>query len=93
MKLPIGIKPTIDIEKIEDYCLNKEHPVGKHKAKVFHSVLGINAHDSIWLKKQILEKLPESEAKKRYDDQFGIRYQVDIMIQKGNKKALISTIW
>jgi hypothetical protein len=91
--LPAGYKATIEIEKIEDYCLNKNHPVGKHKAKVFHSVLGINAHDSVWLMKQILEKLPESAAQKRYDDEFGIRYQMDIMIEKGNKKALVSTIW
>ncbi len=74
VKLPAGHNAIIDTKKIEDYCLNSNHPVGKHKAKVFHSVLGLTSEDSGLLIRQMLEKLPESEAKKRYEDEFGRKY-------------------
>ena len=67
--------------------------LGKHKAKVFNSALGITSKDTVWLIDQRLEKLPECEAQKWHEDEFGIRYQVDMMIENGIKKALISTIW
>lgn len=35
MKLPNFEKAYIDIEKLRDYCLSLEHPVGKHKATMF----------------------------------------------------------
>jgi len=52
-----------------------DYPVGKHKAKVFNSALGITSKDTVWLIDQILEKLPECEAQEWYEDEFGIRYQ------------------
>jgi hypothetical protein len=32
MKLPNAGDVEIDVRKITDYCLNPEHPSGKHKA-------------------------------------------------------------
>lgn len=83
----------IEHEKIEGYCLNENHPVGKHKAKVFASALGINSKDAEWLINQIRDKLPECEAVTWQEDEYGIRYQVEMQIENGLKKAIISTIW
>ena len=44
MKLPHGERAQIDVQaKLIGYCLNKSHWTGKHKARVFESVLGITA--------------------------------------------------
>lgn len=40
MKLPSGDQAVIDDDKLIGYCLNPEHPEGRHKARVFQSVLG-----------------------------------------------------
>jgi hypothetical protein len=42
MKLPNGEASIVEIEKLWDYCLNLDHPRGRHKARVFLSVLGGN---------------------------------------------------
>jgi hypothetical protein len=41
MKLPNGDQAEISMQKLIGYCLNPEHPSGKHKARVFESALGI----------------------------------------------------
>ena len=35
MKLPHGEAAIVDPQKLTGYCLNLEHPRGKHKARVF----------------------------------------------------------
>ena len=40
-KLPRPERAIVHIEKLADYCLNPEHPSGKHKARVFKSVLNL----------------------------------------------------
>ncbi|MEH1788358.1 MAG: DUF6883 domain-containing protein [Nostoc sp.] len=39
MKLPNPECAIVEIDKIAGYCLNPEHPEGKHKARVFKSAL------------------------------------------------------
>ena len=41
MKLPNCEKAFVDDLKLIAYCLDPEHKVGKHKARVFQSVLNI----------------------------------------------------
>jgi hypothetical protein len=36
-RLPNSERAILDIRKIEDYCLNPEHPRGRHKARLFVS--------------------------------------------------------
>ena len=41
MKLASGDAAMVDIDKLRGYCLDPEHPRGRHKARVFRSVLGL----------------------------------------------------
>ncbi len=50
MKLPNGENAEILMQKLISYCLNPEHSSGKHKARVFASVLGITAENAEILK-------------------------------------------
>lgn len=39
--IPNAKNAVVDIRKLRDYCLNPEHDDGKHKARLFSSVLGM----------------------------------------------------
>jgi hypothetical protein len=45
MKMPGGDAATVDRRKLTAYCLNPEHPRGKHKARVF-ATLGFTAENA-----------------------------------------------
>ena len=55
MRLPNAEHAAIDIEKLKDYCLNPEHPKGKHKARVFYEKLGLTRNDAELLRELVLE--------------------------------------
>lgn len=92
-QLPNPYKAVIDIQKLSEYCLNPFHPTGKHKAKGFTTQLGIKQGDAEWLKAQILEKITEAEAQPQFEDAFGKRYGVDLLIKNGHLEAIIRTAW
>lgn len=52
MKLLNYRKAIIDLRKLREYCLNPEHPVGKHKAHMFKKLLGIGQKDALYLKEK-----------------------------------------
>ncbi|KOR29243.1 hypothetical protein TI05_15475, partial [Achromatium sp. WMS3] len=52
----------INIDKLSGYCLNSEHPDGRHKAKVFMSALNLGKDDAEILKSALLKAIKENEA-------------------------------
>ena len=54
MFLPNKGAAVVELAKLWDYCLNPEHPVGKHKARVFAAVLGFTAEDAARLQGMLL---------------------------------------
>lgn len=93
MKLPNCENALVPIEKLRDYCLNDEHPRGKHKAKVFYSELGLQRKDAGILKKIIEEAVKTFDAVETFKDEYGIRYTVDITYIYKDKQTLIRTLW
>ena len=45
MRLPNGEHAIVDIRKLQEYCLNPQHPRGLNKARVFAAV-GIRDSDA-----------------------------------------------
>jgi hypothetical protein len=62
MKLPNAAKAVVDSEKLRSYCLNSLHIKGKHKARLFSSLLGLNSQDAEKLRKALLEAAKNSDA-------------------------------
>jgi hypothetical protein len=60
MKLPNGESADLGT-KIEDYVLNPKHWEGRHKARVFESVLGITLGNQQVLREAILAAAVNSE--------------------------------
>jgi hypothetical protein len=54
MKLPKPEKAYLDLAKVRDYCLNPEHPRGRHKARVFEEALGLTAEHAEELRDALL---------------------------------------
>lgn len=92
MLLPNLNNAIIPNSKLRDYCLNKEHRTGKHKAILFESVLGFHKSDYRMLKSIIQKGLAESEAILRNKDRFGERYYVDISLENISSHIL-RTAW
>lgn len=83
----------IDIRKLRDYCLNHQHTIGKHKAKVFASIFGNGRKDAKMLKEIIMAKMENADVLFAYEDPFGKRFIADLDIHINNGNALVRTIW
>jgi hypothetical protein len=73
MKIPGGARAVVDIAKLRNYCLSEQHPRGRHKARVFASVLGITAADADVLRQALLMAALEGEALEGERDDYGQR--------------------
>ena len=83
----------IDPVKLRDYCLSPEHPRGKHKARVFQSVLGLEHKDWQLLADAIRENLAAGSWVADSTDEFGSRYHVDMLIEFLDRSAMVRTLW
>jgi len=55
MLIPNPQNAVVDIRKLRDYCLNPEHDDGKHKARLFSSILGMTPDNAEELRQILLE--------------------------------------
>ena len=53
MIIPNAERAVVDVRKLRDYCLNSTHDEGKHKARLFESMLGMTASDAEELRRII----------------------------------------
>jgi len=84
MKLPNAEQAVVDVKKLRDYCLNVHHPRGRHKARVFASSLGIVATDAEILRRELLAAAVTEDAQLIEANEYGQRYQLDLMLAKGD---------
>jgi hypothetical protein len=73
MRLPNPEFAVVDLRKLRDYCLNPEHPRGKHKAQVFSVALGLGAGDAEELRETLLSAARSEEAVTGEEDEYGKR--------------------
>ena len=93
LRLPNFENAYIDLVKLTEYCLNELHPIGKQKALVFKSALGINSSDATLLNQEILKELINCECQEREEDAFGRRFSVTMNIRIFTKTAKVITSW
>ncbi len=93
MLIPNSENAIVDIRKLRDYCLNPEHSDGKHKARLFSSILGMTADNAEELRQILLEVVKTQEAQLGRRDGFGQRYTLDFTIEWQNKSAALRSGW
>lgn len=62
MKLRNGDQAIVDLVKLRHYCLCENHPRGRHKARVFRSVLGLTDADAKLLQDALLKAALNGDA-------------------------------
>jgi hypothetical protein len=97
MRLPNAENAVIDIAKLRDYCLNPNHPEGKHKARAFLEKLDMRREDAEELRQLILEAILTKEATEQRPTEYGRRFVVEFEIERGRGivllKAAVRTAW
>jgi hypothetical protein len=93
MRLPFAEKAYINDHKLIGYCLSETHITGKHKARVFKSILNITADNYLTLKEIILEAVLLNEAVFGGSNQQGNLYTVDFVMTHDGRQAIIRTAW
>jgi hypothetical protein len=92
MKLPNGERAIVDIEKLSGYCLNSQHPRGRHKARVFASV-GIREPDAEELRSALLAAARDGDASLGTANPYGQRYIVDFDLVRQGRTVRIRSSW
>jgi len=92
VKLPNGEQAIVDIGKLLDYCLNVQHPGGRHKARVFASA-GIHETDAAELQTALLTAARENEAQVGLASAYGQRYVVDFNMIRPTRTIRIRSSW
>ena len=93
MIIPNAESAVVDIRKLRDYCLNPEHDEGKHKARLFLSILGMTAENAEELRQILLEVVRSHEAQLGRRDQFGQRYILDFTLEWQDRSATVRSGW
>lgn len=93
MILRNATRAIIDPRKIRDYVLNRDNPVGQHKARVFAGVLGFDRSNVQLLIEQIRRGVVVYPAEPGRVDQYGARYRVDMIVTGPRGSAPVRTAW
>ncbi len=93
MILPNPELAIIDEDKLSGYSLNAEHSEGKHKARVFKSVLNMDASNSAELRQALLDALINYDAVSSKKNAYGQKYIIDFSLSRDDKTATIHSVW
>jgi hypothetical protein len=93
MLIPNAENAVVDIRKLRDYCLSLEHDDGKHKARLFSSILGMTADNAEELRQLLLQVVKTHEAQLGRQDEFGQRYILDFTLEWQNRSATLRSGW
>jgi len=91
--LPAADRAYIDPQKLQDYILSSEHPVGRFKAEFF-ARLGYSQSDWRRLEADILQIARSGTALERQGTRFGRKYEVGgILRGPSGREARVTTVW
>ena len=93
MKIPNAEHAIVDIRKLRDYCLNPQHHKGKHKARLFTALLGMNSNDAEELRNALLEAVKKQDTQLAEKDAYGQLYTLDFTLNWRDKQATIRSAW
>jgi hypothetical protein len=93
MNLPAADRALITPDKLRDYLLSAEHPVGRFKA-AFFGRMGYFRQDWQRLETDILHIARSGIAVPRQLSTFGQKYEVNGMLRgPSGREASVTTIW
>ena len=91
--MPNGGSSIVEIEKLRNYCLNPAHPRGRHKARVFKSLLEMTAVDAEELRAALIDAAMGEDATPGATDIYGNRYIIDFELKRDERTAVVRSCW
>jgi hypothetical protein len=91
--IPGAESAVVELAKFRDYCLNPQHPRGRHKARVFAAALGLTTEDAEEFRQAILSAVRVHDARVTELDAYGQRYEVDFTLSRGDRRATVRSSW
>jgi hypothetical protein len=93
MGLPNGHGATIDAEKVRDYLLSFEHPVGRFKARLFHA-FGYGRDDWPRLQRDLSTAVRSGVARPGQASPYGRKWEVHGTLHGPSGASVgIVTVW
>jgi hypothetical protein len=93
MRLPAADAAIVDLGKVRDYLLSREHPVGRFKA-AFFAALGYTSEDWQQLRRDLVALAASGEASVGRSSAFGQKYEVSGTIRgPSGRRAVVVTVW
>jgi hypothetical protein len=93
VKLPNGERADLG-EKLEEYVLDPRHPRGRHKARVFASVLGITWNNQGVLESALREAASNStDVISTGDEGFGETFEIRFRLTTDKGSATVLSAW
>jgi hypothetical protein len=93
MPIPDADLAFVPADKISDYLLDEQHPIGAGKAKWFHS-LGYDVARPSELEEALRNLVGRSDNFSRKDSPHGVKYVVSASILTPNGKTVnVTTVW
>jgi hypothetical protein len=93
VKLPNASRAVADLSKLQNYSLSASHFWGRHKARVFRSVLGLTAENAHVLREAVLHAAITADAELGHLDEYGQRYVLDFEWRGLAGKAIVRSCW
>ena len=93
MKLPNGDRAVVSDEKLFQYLLNRNHPVGGPHAQLFEHLFGINLTTPQRLRSALLAAAREQEAIPGKACAFGEKYEVRFQMTGKRKRHSVLSVW
>jgi hypothetical protein len=92
--IPNYERAVVPRSKLEGYALDPAHADGRHKARLFRSILGFEKADWQKLEKVILDELPYHEALPAGVGPWGEKYLVALpVVGLNGNTAVVETVW
>src|SRR4051812_24007578 len=93
MKMPNGDKAVVSDEKLFDYVLNLDHPVGGPHAHIFEHLFGINRGNGEQLRSALLKAAREEEATAGKASAFGQKFEVRFEMTGRRRRHTVLSVW
>lgn len=91
--LPNAANAVVDRSKLVDYVLDPSHPVGKHKARVFQSALGVDASDAEFLEAALIAAVQGENGTIERQDAYGVHYSVEFVLEVRGRSGQVRSLW
>jgi len=93
LKLPNGHLAVVELKKLVGYSLDRDHRVGRNKALVFRSALGIGKENADLLLTALRQAAATEEAVYLETDAYGRHYRIDFNITGPGGTATVRSGW